>query len=71
MEGIFKPGDSWLDADGRVIVAVADVHGGRVSLCRPCGEETVAAAIARAKRKCPLGMVRHRRIDKSPDPPQN
>jgi hypothetical protein len=44
----FVQGEVWREVDGTVIVAVAQVHGGRVLLCRPSCEETAEEAMAAA-----------------------
>ena len=63
MEVVLQAGDVWLDASGSIICCVADVRGGRVSLCRPLPGESVSDAIARCRLKLPLTRVKQRRID--------
>lgn len=45
-----REGEVWRDLDGNVIAAVAQIHGGRVLLCRPGPDQSAEAAVGECRR---------------------
>lgn len=67
-----RAGDVWRDMDGRVIVAVAQIHGGRVLLCRPSSpDESPETTIAHCLHEQNLRVRPLKRLDIRCQPGQN